>query len=180
MKVLSLQAYPRPRPTTPDPQHRVYPYLLRGLTVDRPDQARCSDITYLPMPSGFVYLVAVMDWVSRYVLAWRVSNTLLPLLQPRAAAPSLRLRDPQRCLPPGGLSAGGSPQGPRWPGLGCQSGRPALDPRAGAQDRSMTSRDSRLYKPISCIPGVGWFAGCRDTEGNVMGFQRDDGAASQE
>ena len=80
MKVLSLQAiYPRPRPTTPDPQHRVYPYLLRGLIVDRPDQARCSDITYLPMPSGLVYLVAVMDWVSRYALAWRVSNTLLPL-----------------------------------------------------------------------------------------------------
>ena len=77
MKVMGLQAiYPRPRPTTPNPQHRVYPYLLRGMTVDRPDQVWCSDITYLPMPSGFVYLVAVMDWFSRYVLAWRVSNTL--------------------------------------------------------------------------------------------------------
>ena len=77
MKALGLQAiYPRPRPTTPNPQHRVYPYLLRGVTVNRPDQVWCSDITYLPMPSGFVYLVAVMDWFSRYVLAWRVSNTL--------------------------------------------------------------------------------------------------------
>lgn len=68
--------YPRPRPTFPNPQHRVYPYLLRGVTVDRPDQVWCSDITYLPLPSGFVFLVAVMDWFSRYVLAWRVSNTL--------------------------------------------------------------------------------------------------------
>ena len=77
MKAMGLQAiYPRTRRTTPDPQHRVYPYLLRGVTVDRPDHVWCSDITYLPVGSGFVYLVAVMDWFSRYVLSGRVSNTL--------------------------------------------------------------------------------------------------------
>ena len=77
MKAMGLQAiFPRRHRTTPDPAHRVYPYLLRGLTVDRPDQVWCSDITYLPLSSGFVYLVAVMDWFSRYVLAWRISNTL--------------------------------------------------------------------------------------------------------
>ena len=77
MKAMGLQAiFPRRHRTPPDPAHRVYPYLLRGLTVDRPDQVWCSDITYLPLSSGFVYLVAVMDWFSRYVLAWRISNTL--------------------------------------------------------------------------------------------------------
>ena len=77
MQAMGLQAiYPRRQRTTPDPEHRVYPYLLRGRTVDRPDQVWCSDITYLPLSSGFVYLVAVMDWFSRYVLAWRISNTL--------------------------------------------------------------------------------------------------------
>jgi putative transposase len=56
--------------------HRVYPYLLRNLTVDRPLQVLCSDITYIPLRQGFMYLVAVMDWYSRYVLSWRLSNTL--------------------------------------------------------------------------------------------------------
>src|SRR6202041_3551597 len=58
------------------PDHKVYPYLLRGLAIERPNQVRCADMTYIPMAKGFVYLVAVMDWFSRRVLAWRVSITM--------------------------------------------------------------------------------------------------------
>ena len=68
--------YQRPRTSTPHPEHRVFPYLLRGLAIDRPNQVWCADITYLPMRRGFLYLVAVMDWATRKVLSWRVSNTL--------------------------------------------------------------------------------------------------------
>ncbi len=68
--------YQRPRTTVPHPEHRIYPYLLRGLVVERPNQVWCADITYIPMRRGFLYLVAVMDWATRKVLAWRVSNTM--------------------------------------------------------------------------------------------------------
>jgi putative transposase len=68
--------YQRPRTTIAHPEHRVFPYLLRDLVVERPNQVWCADITYLPMRRGFLYLVAVMDWATRKVLSWRVSNTL--------------------------------------------------------------------------------------------------------
>jgi putative transposase len=68
--------YQRPRTSRPAPQHRTYPYLLRGLVIERVNQVWAADITYIPMARGFLYLVAVMDWVSRYVLAWRLSNLL--------------------------------------------------------------------------------------------------------
>ncbi len=68
--------YQRPRTTVPHPEHRVYPYLLRGLAIERPNQVWCADLTYIPMRRGFLYLVAVMDWATRKVLAWRVSNTM--------------------------------------------------------------------------------------------------------
>jgi len=68
--------YQRPRTTVPHPEHRVYPYLLRNLLVDRPNQVWCADITYIPMRRGFLYLVAVMDWSTRRVLSWRLSNTM--------------------------------------------------------------------------------------------------------
>ena len=77
MRVMGIEAlYPRPRTSQASASHAVYPYLLRGLTIDRSNQVWCADITYLPMARGFMYLVAVMDWHSRYVLSWRVSNTL--------------------------------------------------------------------------------------------------------
>jgi putative transposase len=66
----------KPRTSIPDDGHRKYPYLLRGLAVVRPDQAWCADITYIPMPGGHAYLCAVMDWHSRKVLGWAVSNTM--------------------------------------------------------------------------------------------------------
>jgi putative transposase len=68
--------YQRPRTSGPHPQHRIYPYLLRDLVVERPNQVWCADITYIPMRRGFLYLVAIMDWATRKVLAWRLSNTM--------------------------------------------------------------------------------------------------------
>jgi len=77
MRLMGLEAiYPKPKTSRPHPQHKVYPYLLRGLKIDRPNQVWAADITYIPMSRGFMYLVAVMDWHSREVLSWRVSNTL--------------------------------------------------------------------------------------------------------
>jgi putative transposase len=68
--------YQRPRTTVPHPEHQIYPYLLRELVIERPNQVWCADITYIPMQRGFLYLVAVMDWATRKVLSWRVSNTM--------------------------------------------------------------------------------------------------------
>ena len=77
MQVMGLQAlYPKRRTSVADPEHRKYPYLLRNLEIVRCDQVWSTDITYVPMAQGFMYLVAVMDWHSRYVLAWQLSNTL--------------------------------------------------------------------------------------------------------
>ncbi len=77
MRLMGLQAiYPKPKTTKPHPQNKVYPYLLRGLKIDQPDQVWAADITYVPMSKGFMYLVAIMDWHSRKVLSWRISNTL--------------------------------------------------------------------------------------------------------
>jgi len=77
MRKIGLQAiYQRPRTSQPHPEHRVYPYLLRGLAIDRPNMVWCADITYIPLQRGFLYLVAIMDWYSRKVLSWRMSNTL--------------------------------------------------------------------------------------------------------
>jgi putative transposase len=68
--------YQRPRTTVLHPERQIYPYLLRELVIERPNQVWCSDITYIPMQRGFLYLVAVMDWATRKVLSWRVSNTM--------------------------------------------------------------------------------------------------------
>ena len=68
--------YQRPKTSEPHPQHRIWPYLLRHLTIDRPNQIWCADVTYIPMRRGFLYLVAIMDWFSRKVLAWRLSSTM--------------------------------------------------------------------------------------------------------
>ena len=77
MKRMRIEAiYRRPNTSKPAPGHKIYPYLLRGLTVDRPDQVWAMDISYIPMKRGFVYLAAVIDWHTRRVLAWRVSITM--------------------------------------------------------------------------------------------------------
>jgi len=77
MRLMGLEAiYPKPRTTQRDTAHKIYPYLLRNLAITRPNQVWSCDITYVPMPTGFMYLTAVIDWFSRYVLAWGLSNTL--------------------------------------------------------------------------------------------------------
>jgi putative transposase len=77
MRLMGLVAvYQRPNTSKPAAAHKVYPYLLGGLSIERANQVWCSDITYIPMAKGFLYLVAIMDWHSRAVLAWRLSNTL--------------------------------------------------------------------------------------------------------
>lgn len=77
MRLMGLEAmYPRPKTTQRNPEHRVYPYLLRDVKVERCDQVWSTDITYIPMARGFMYLMAIMDWHSRYVLTWQLSNTL--------------------------------------------------------------------------------------------------------
>ena len=77
MRTIGLTAiYRRPRTSKPAPGHKVYPYLLRGIEITRPNQVWAADITYIPMARGFLYLVVIMDWHSRCVLAWRLSNTL--------------------------------------------------------------------------------------------------------
>ena len=77
MRLMGLSAVqPPPRMSSPAPGHRVYPYLLGGVDVVEPDQAWCADITYIPVMSGFFYLVAVMDWATRHVLSWQLSNTM--------------------------------------------------------------------------------------------------------
>ena len=77
MHLMGLEAlYRKPRTSVAEPDHRVYPYLLRGLTIERPNQVWCSDITCIPVSAGFLYLVAILDWASRHVLAWRLANTM--------------------------------------------------------------------------------------------------------
>jgi len=77
MRQMGLQViWQKPNTSKPNPEHKVYPYLLRGLTIERPNQVWATDITYIPMPKGFFYLVAIMDWHSRKVLSWRLSNTM--------------------------------------------------------------------------------------------------------
>jgi len=77
MRLMGLEAiYQAPKTSAPHPAHRIYPYLLRNVAVDRPDHVWCADITYIPVRRGFLYLVAIMDWATRHVLAWRLSNTM--------------------------------------------------------------------------------------------------------
>lgn len=77
MRKMGLEAiYPKRNLSISSAEHKKYPYLLRDLVIERPDQVWCADITYIRMAQGFLYLVAIMDWYSRYVLSWRLSNTL--------------------------------------------------------------------------------------------------------
>ena len=77
LRQMGLEAiYPKPRLSRPDAQHKIYPYLLRGVAIERPNQVWSSDITYVRLQTGYVYLVAIMDWFSRYVLSWELSVTM--------------------------------------------------------------------------------------------------------
>ena len=77
LRLMGLEAiYPKPKLSAPGRGHRIYPYLLRDVKIERPDQVWSTDITYVPLTQGFMYLAAILDWYSRYVVAWRLSNTL--------------------------------------------------------------------------------------------------------
>lgn len=95
MRLMGLEAiYPRPKTSRPNPEHKIYPYLLRNLAIDHPNQVWAADITYIPMARGFMYLVAVMDWYSRKVLSFRLSNTLDTDFCLEAVEEALRLYGP--------------------------------------------------------------------------------------
>ena len=95
MRVMGLEAiYPKPRLSISSQEHKRYPYLLRDLVIDRPDQVWCADITYIRMLYGFLYLVAIMDWFSRYVLAWEISTTLDTAFCVRALEKALVISKP--------------------------------------------------------------------------------------
>lgn len=77
MRLMGLEAiYQTPKTSLSHPEHKIYPYLLKGLSINKPNQVWCTDITYIPLKRGFLYLVAIMDWYSRKILSWRLSNTL--------------------------------------------------------------------------------------------------------
>ena len=77
MRLMGIEALgPKPNTSQPAPGHKIYPYLLRGLTIERPNHVWAADITYIPIGQGFLYLVAIIDWASRAVLSWRLSNTM--------------------------------------------------------------------------------------------------------
>jgi len=96
MHIMGLRAiYRRPRTSRPAPGNKIYPYLLNGLKITRPNQVWAADITYIPLARGFLYLVVILDWYSRYVLAWRLSNTLEPDFCIEALTEALRKGRPE-------------------------------------------------------------------------------------
>jgi putative transposase len=96
MRLMGIEAiYQRQRTSRPAPDHRIYPYLLRGLVIEHVNQVWAADICYIPMAHGFLYLVAVMDWVSRYVLVWRLSNLLDSTFCIEALEDALRQDQPE-------------------------------------------------------------------------------------
>jgi putative transposase len=95
-RLMGLEAiYPKPRLSANGPDHKVYPYLLKEVTVDRPDQAWATDITYIRLTHGFVYLIAILDWYSRYVVSWELSTTLDSGFCLEALRKALRISKPE-------------------------------------------------------------------------------------
>jgi putative transposase len=95
MRLMGLEAiYPKPKISQPHPEHKIYPYLLRDLVIDHPNQVWAADITYIPMARGFMFLVVVMDWYSRKVLSFKLSNTLDTDFCLEAAEEAIRIYGP--------------------------------------------------------------------------------------
>jgi putative transposase len=96
MRIMGLEAiYPKQKTTIPNIEHKIYPYLLRNLEITRPNQVWSTDITFLPLCTGFMYLVAVIDWYSRYVLTWELSNSLDGNFCEKALRTALELETPE-------------------------------------------------------------------------------------
>ena len=132
MRQMGLRAlYPRPRTSQPGVGHTVYPYLLRGLSIERPNQVWATDICYIPMAHGFMYLVAIMDWYARRVLAWRVSNTFDSDFCVEALEDALTRYGPPEItdvswrngvVVPNPVAGGAVPLGSGWPVAGRRQG----------------------------------------------------------
>ncbi len=120
---------PKPNTSRPAPEHKIYPYLLRNLTIDRPNQAWCTDLTYIRLAHGFVYLTAVMDWHSRYVPSWEVSVTMEECARVNALESALR--------PHGKPDIFNSDQGSQFTGQAFTRGSPEFYPffTSGTYDR---------------------------------------------
>lgn len=166
MRVMGLQAIvPGPHTSRPHPAHRVFPYLLRGMQVTASNMVWCTDITYVPMAKGFMYLVVIMDWFSRYVLAWELSNTL---------EPSFCVRTLRRALTQHGVpSIFNSDQGSQFTCeefLGCLEAaaiRISMDGRGRALDNVFIERLWRSLKYENIYP-----ADYRDGHALHGGLQR--------
>jgi putative transposase len=143
MRLMGLAAiYQAPRTSTPHPAHRIYPYLLGNLTIVRPDHVWCADITYIPVRRGFLYLVAIMDWATRHVLAWRLSNTMdtgfcieaLREAMARHGKPEIFNTD--QSLPPRRRGAASSPA---WTSPACSRTKASRSPWTGGAAAWTTS-----------------------------------------
>jgi putative transposase len=148
MRMMGLEAvYPKPRTTRRDENHRVYPYLLRDLKIVRPNQVWSADITYVPMPTGFMYLVAVIDWYSRYVLAWQLSNTLDGLFCLEAIEAARRHGKPEIFNSDQGVQFTSQAMTSRWESWGVAI---SMDGRGRALDNVFVERLWRSLK-YECI-----------------------------
>ena len=149
MAKIGVQAvYQRPKTSQPHPEHKVWPYLLRNRVIDRPDQVWCADITYIPMRRGFLYLVAIMDWATRKVLAWRVSNTLHADFCIEALEEALARHGPPEIF---NTDQGGQFTSPRFTGVLQDAGvRISMDGRGRWMDNVFIERLWRSLK-YECI-----------------------------
>jgi putative transposase len=149
MAKIGVQAvYQRPKTSQPHSEHRIWPYLLRNMVIDRPNQVWCADITYLPMRHGFLYLVAIMDWATRKVLAWRVSNTLHADFCTEALEEALARHRPPEIF---NTDQGGQFTSPRFTGVLRDAGvRISMDGRGRWMDNVFIERLWRSLK-YECI-----------------------------
>jgi putative transposase len=148
MRIMGLEAvYPKPRTTRRDEKHRIYPYLLRDLKIVRPNQVWSADITYVPMPTGFMYLVAVIDWFSRFVLAWQLSNTLDGLFCLEAIEAARRHGRPEIFNSDQGVQFTSQAMTSRWESWGVAI---SMDGRGRALDNVFVERLWRSVK-YECI-----------------------------
>lgn len=151
LRLLGLEAlYPKPRLSVPGgPEHRVYPYLLRGLRIERPNQVWSADITYIRLRQGFVYLMAVLDWFSRYVVSWSLSTTLEAWFCVQALRAALRTARPEIF----NTDQGSQFTGGEWLGELTQAGVSiSMDGRGRAFDNIFTERLWRSVKYEEVYP----------------------------
>jgi putative transposase len=138
MRLLGLVAiYQRPNTSKSAAAHKIYPYLLGGMAIERVNQVWCADVTYIPMAKGFLYLVVIMDWVSRAVLAWRLSNTSSPIFVSRHSRKRFpATAGPRSSIPIRAASSPATTSPARWSATGSRS---AWMARAGSWTTSLSN-----------------------------------------